>query len=827
MQGTTRSRVYQPALVVLHGLVVLSVLGLALLGQMPGEAAGWLVQPAVPGGGVRLRQPPSVRCRRPGWSSHLAALGWYLAESWPPVLLRSLLLWGLWAWSGQWGWSWLRLVPWALWLWRGVGMGWPSVRQQAAWLWVAEGLWQAQRLALLGYLGVALSQQRTAGPALWGVGLGCVVCQQAEPRVVVAQQADGSYQATLSGHFTLAVAGDHPFRLRLLVLFLSLLDVPGLERGSRRTREGRTPFVRQWQLAEWFGVPQPDISRWLKYWQTADWANLLSLHSAEVLTAELVGRIVEVCATFPTWGVARVYQHLRQQGVAVTEPQVQQAVAQSGWRRLQQTLSARYDLSGPALALREGWLVEQLLAQVRELLGCLEAGQPLPSEVRTTLADLTTLASTAGALEPPPVKALPWLLRVEQVLLGDWQAVMDGQVRCPACGADQVGRKSATPRLKKYYNELHEVCEVAVYRYYCRNPQCAQGSFTHLPPGLLPYSRYRTETHLLAIQMYAWGYSTYRRTGTALGVASLTAWRWVSAWGYDLLPVAALFGLVKSSGVVGVDEKYVLVPKNGKPAGKMRRWMYVYLAADVWTYDLLHIALYPNNDQDSAEAFLLALRAKGYHPQVIVTDLRQDYGPVIAQVFPQAVHHECIFHAAQQAEKHVKDAYGPDYAEQHPEAEQLKQQIYRILNAETLALATERYTAVVARRQDCVQTRPEATAIFDFLECHWPRLANSIGSSLIPSTNNTVERVIGRFDQHYQNFCGFESITDAQRYLAVFEKLYRLTPFSQDAQPAVRGKCPLQLAGYDISQLPMATICAGLSIVWPVQTPEAACVPST
>jgi hypothetical protein len=30
----------------------------------------------------------------------------------------------------------------------------------------------------------------------------------------------------------------------------------------------------------------------------------------------------------------------------------------------------------------------------------------------------------------------------------------------------------------------------------------------------------------------------------------------------------------------------VLVPKNAKPDGKMRRWMYVYLAADVWTYDL-------------------------------------------------------------------------------------------------------------------------------------------------------------------------------------------------------------------------------------------------
>ena len=371
------------------------------------------------------------------------------------------------------------------------------------------------------------------------------------------------------------------------------------------------------------------------------------------------------------------------------------------------------------------------------------------------------------------------------------------------------------------------MCEVAVYRYYCRNAQCAQGSFTHLPAGLLPYSRYRTETHLLAVQMYAWGYATYRRTGTALGVAGLTAWRWVSAWGADLLPVAALFGVVRSSGVVGVDEKFVLVPKNAKPAGKMRRWMYVYLAADAWTYDLLHIAIYPTNDQDSAAAFLLALRAKGYHPQVIVTDLRQDYGPVIAQVFPQALHHECIFHALQQAQKHVKEAYGPDYAAQYPEAEQLKQQIYRIFDAETYARATERYTTVLALRQDYVQARPEAGVIFDFLERHWPRLANSIGSSLIPATNNTVERVIGRFDQHYQNFCGFESIADAQRYLGVFEKVYRCTPFSQDAQPAVRGKCPLQLAGYAISQLPMATICAGLSIVWPVQTQEVARVPST
>ena len=44
----------------------------------------------------------------------------------------------------------------------------------------------------------------------------------------------------------------------------------------------------------------------------------------------------------------------------------------------------------------------------------------------------------------------------------------------------------------------------------------------------------------------------------------MTAYRWVSAWGYDLLPVAALFGMVKSSGVASG-------PEGSGPAGGDRR----------------------------------------------------------------------------------------------------------------------------------------------------------------------------------------------------------------------------------------------------------------
>ncbi len=832
MQCTTKLSIVQLARVRLHALVVFSILVLALMGRMPDSQAGWIACPA---------QVVMVTPERRWWRGHRVqgeadhgAVRWlHLCCTWHIPFLRSLLLWGLWHLSGPQGPAWVSLVPWGLWLWQRAGLLWSWLGRQPEWQGGHWLLGHGQRWLMVGYLGLALGTLLRGGPEVtfpppglgwsderqgcWMLSLGCVVCRREEPWVEVAPEEDGSYTATLCGHFTLHVAGGHPFRMRMLMLFLQLLEVPGPQRGGRRTRDGRTPFVAQEKLAAWFQLPQPDISRLEKYWLEGDWPNLLSLKTAEVLTRELMARIVEVFASFPWWGVEKVYRHLREQGVAVSERQVQQAAEQSGWSRLRQELVKRYHLTAESIRPRDNWLVAQLLAQVEALLNKLEAGTGLTSEEQGAVADLQALAAEVGLVAQPPLKALPWMMCVERVVFGHWAEVSDGTVRCIYCGSTHVVRKSKKPRLKKYYDAEGNLQMVEVYRYYCRNPLCDKGSFTHLPPGLVPYSPYQTEVHLLTLQMYAWGYSTYRRTGQALGVASMTAYRWVSAWGYELLPVVALFGVVKSSGVVGIDEKYVLVPKNNKPEGDMRRWMYVYFAVDVYTYDLLHIAIYPYNNKDSAQAFLLALRAKGYHPRIIVTDLRQDYGPLIAQVFPKARHHECIFHALQNVQDYFKEVYGSGYAETHPEAEALKQEIYLIFDARTKRTAQNRYHKVLALREKYVKETPAAAALFEFLERHWPTLVNGIESDLIPTTNNTVELVIRRFDQHYQNFCGFDTIETTQLFLGVFEKVYRFTPFSQDAQPRIRGKCPLQLAGYDISQVPMASLCAGWSLAWPIE----------
>jgi hypothetical protein len=119
--------------------------------------------------------------------------------------------------------------------------------------------------------------------------------------------------------------------------------------------------------------------------------------------------------------------------------------------------------------------------------------------------------------------------------------------------------------------------------------------------------------------------------------------------------------------------------------------MYVYLAVDVYTYDLLHIALYAHNDQDTTPAFLLALGAKGYQPRVVVTDLRRDYGGDIAWGFPQARHHECIFHALQDVGRTCRQLYEADYAQTRPEVDQLRQDIAAIFQAKTRRTAQKRY----------------------------------------------------------------------------------------------------------------------------------------
>jgi hypothetical protein len=673
-------------------------------------------------------------------------------------------------------------------------------------------------VALLA-LGTMWLGQALPGAGRWDVGLlaleGCVDGQSDGCGIEVEQDEQGMYQVQLRGTFRLRVDGTIAFYVRMLAIFLGLLEVPGESRASRRTRDGRTPFVREEQLAEWLGVPQPQISTWLRYWLEQDWRRMLSQKWGEVLTQEIQRCVVGMWVKFPWWSAQRVWEHLRAQGSRVTLPQVKQVAQESGWTALRERLGQVYRISAESLRVRDEWLVEELLAQNQRLVEQLEGLGGLTPEEQSAWVDLEALCAELEVRPAVAQRPLPWVLQVERLLFGHWEWVDDGTVHCTYCGTTDVSRKSRKGRLKRYVDEQGNAQTVEVHRYYCHNPNCERKTFTNLPPNLLPYSRWTLGHHLAALQVYEWSRSVYRCTAQLLGVDKMTAYRWVSGFGYGLLPVAALFGVVRSSGVVGVDEKYVLVPKNDKPDAEMKRWMYVYCAVDCYTYDLLHIEVYPYNTKHSATAFLLTLRAKGYHPRVIITDMRVDYRDVVAQVFPKALHHECIFHALQELDEILKEAYGLNYVKTRPDVVALKEESVHIFAAHTRRTAQQRYEKVLAQRERFVAETPKADAAFAFLERHWPYLVNAIESRHIPRTNNATEEVIRIFTQHYKTFCGFENIETARLYLGVFEKVYRFTPFSEDAQERIRGKCPLELAGYEVQKLPMTQLFRGLALQWP------------
>jgi transposase-like protein len=680
-------------------------------------------------------------------------------------------------------------------------------------VWEEASRWALVGLGMTWLVKQASAWRHSMGALPMGMSLGVV--GECKPSVEVEGDEEGWYHVRLKGEFELHVDGKETVYKRVLIIFLGLLEVAEEKRGSRRTRDGRTPFVRQEEMGKWFGVPQPHISRWNKYWLEKDWRGLLSQRWGEVLTEEVRRRVIGSWVQRPWWTAERLRQHLRGQGRRITLRQVKQIAQESGWSAVRQSLKKVYQISAETFRPRDEWLVEQLLAQVESLVEQLEVLGGLTAEQHVALADLEAQCAELELRPAAPVRPLPWLFRMERLLFGQWEWVDDGTVRCIYCGTTDVSRKSRKPRVKRYVDEQGNEREVEVYRYYCHNPACQYKTFTNLPPNLIPHSKWTLDHHLAALQQYEWSHSVYRCTSQMLGVGKMTAYRWVSAFGYQLLPVAALFGVVRSSGVIGVDEKYVLVPKNDKPESDMKRWMYVYLAVDSYTYDLLHVEIYAYNTQHSARAFLLALRAKGYHPRVIVTDLRADYRDVVAQVFPKATHHTCIFHALQDVHKHLREAYGADYAEKQPHVAALRDDIDRIFDARTKRTAWRRYEAVLAQRQAFVSQTPEAAAVFDFLGRHWPTLVNAIESRHIPATNNATEQVIRIFNQHYKTFGGFESIETARVYLAVFEKVYRFTPFSDDAQERIRGKCPLELAGYEVRKLPIAHLFRGLALQWP------------
>ena len=292
-----------------------------------------------------------------------------------------------------------------------------------------------------------------------------------------------------------------------------------------------------------------------------------------------------------------------------------------------------------------------------------------------------------------------------------------------------------------------------------------------------------TGAMLLAFILYYHGLSL-EVLGRFFGGHKTTGMRWLSPLAHVNWQGVVQQGKRFFSGTMAVDEKWI------KIAGV---WWYLFVAVDHVSGLPLHVALLPSNAKPYCELFLLQLKALGYHPKVIITDGWDAYVQAIVRVFPHAQHLLCRFHALRAAFRRLRQQL-PHGKARRRWADKLKG-LFRTPSKRTVRRR-------LGKRQAEAHDSP-AQAVVARLLAKLPQLLPAVGSTWRPTTSNAAERFLGAFARFYRAKGPFQSVGAAQKHVALFMLGYVFETFSAEAAAERQGRCPLQVAGYEVGAIPL------------------------
>jgi transposase-like protein len=272
--------------------------------------------------------------------------------------------------------------------------------------------------------------------------------------------------------------------------------------------------------------------------------------------------------------------------------------------------------------------------------------------------------------------------------------------------------------------------------------------------------------------------------GRCFGVHNPPVMRWLTPLAQGNWQAAVQQGKRFFSGTLAVDEKWIKIAAV---------WWYLFAAVDHVSGLPLHVALLPSNAQAYCELFLLQLKALGYRPKAIITDGWDAYVGAMARVFPRAQHLLCRFHALRAAFRRLR-AQVPDGKARKVGAAELK----ALLHTPSKRTVHRR----LAKLQAEAQGGP-AQAIIGRLCAKLPKLLPAVGSTWRPTTSNAAERFLGAFERFYRCKGPFQNVASAHTHGALFMLGYVFETFSAEASAERQGRCPLQVAGYQVGAMPL------------------------
>ena len=180
----------------------------------------------------------------------------------------------------------------------------------------------------------------------------------------------------------------------------------------------------------------------------------------------------------------------------------------------------------------------------------------------------------------------------------------------------------------------------------------------------------------------------------------------------------------------------------------------------------------------------------------IITDGWDAYVTAIARVFPHAQHLLCRFHALRAAFRRLR-VHVPSGTARRVWADKLKA-LFRTPSKRT-----------VQRRMNTLQAEAQdspAQAVVTRLLAKLPQLLPAVGSTWRPTTSNAAERFLGAFDRFYRCKGPFQNVASAHKHVALFMLGYVFKTFSAEAAAERQGRCPLQLAGYEVGPQDIAEV---------------------
>jgi transposase-like protein len=288
---------------------------------------------------------------------------------------------------------------------------------------------------------------------------------------------------------------------------------------------------------------------------------------------------------------------------------------------------------------------------------------------------------------------------------------------------------------------------------------------------------------VLAFLLYYHGVSL-EVIGRFFGVHKTPVMRWLSPLAQINWQAAVQHGKRFFSGTVAVDEKWI------KIAGV---WWYLCVAVDHVSGFPLHVALLPSNAPPYCTLFLLQLTTLGYSPKVLITDGWDASVGAIAQVFPHAQHLLCRFHALRAAFRRLRK-HLPHGPARRRWADKLK----GLFRTPSKCTVRRRLAKLHAEAHDS-----PARAVVAPLLAKLPQLLPAVGSTWRPTTSNAAERFLGAFERFYRAKGPFQHLASAQKHVDLFMLGYVFETFSTEAAAERQGRCPLQVAGYEVGAIPL------------------------